>query len=434
MFHRLATTERLDAVFGDEAWLAAMLRFEVSLARVQARLGLIPEAAARAIAAAADPAAFDAAAIVRDMRRCGTPAIPMVTALIERVNATAPDAAASVHFGATSQDVTDSATSLCLRQAAPVLEADCERLRTALRRLSDEHATTIMLARTLLQPAVPTTFGLKCAGWYAMAVRTWRPLAIALESAAVLQFGGAAGTLAALGPNGPRVAAALADELGLPAAGAPWHAQRDRLAAFVTACGVHTGALGKIARDLTLLMQFEVGEAFEPGGGSSAMPHKRNPAACATVLAAATRVPGLVASFLSGMVQEHERGVGTWHAEGETIVDVVRATGAAVQTLAAAMSNLQVDPLRMRRNLDATGGAIFAERAMTLLGPRLGRSVAREIVETALVAARSGNATFPDAVRADRRVAAAAFALDDLGDPAACLGAAETFRRRLLDT
>ena len=187
-----------------------------------------------------------------------------------------------------------------------------------------------MLGRTLLQPAPPITFGLKVAGWVAALVRGWRRVDSSVDAAAVLQFGGASGTLAALGDRGPAVSRALADDLGLRNPEAPWHTDRDRLAALVSACGVYTATLGKIARDISLLMQDEVGEVAERGGGSSTMPHKRNPAGCAVVLAASTRLPGLVAAFLTGMVQEHERGVGGWHAEWPTLAATVQTTGSAL--------------------------------------------------------------------------------------------------------
>ena len=231
-----------------------------------------------------------------------------------------PQRRAFVHWGTTSQDLSDTALVLCLAAAARILEADHARLARALRRLSETHKATVMLARTLLQPAPPITFGLKAAGWLAAASRGQARLKAAFREACVVQFGGASGTLAALGAAGPDVAKALAAELELPLPDAPWHAHRDRLAHLVGACGVYAGTLGKIARDISLLMQHEVGEASEPGGGSSSMPHKRNPAGCAIVLAAANRLPGLVSAFLSGMVQEHERGLGGWHAESSTIV------------------------------------------------------------------------------------------------------------------
>jgi 3-carboxy-cis,cis-muconate cycloisomerase len=356
--------------------------------------------------------------------------------LRDRVRASDPAEATFVHWGATSQDVSDTALVLCLTRARSVLTTDHDRLASALRQLSDQHAGTVMLARTLLQPAPPTTFGLKAAGWFGAVSRCGQRMAEAFEEACVLQFGGASGTLAALGTHGPAVAAELARALALPNPGAPWHAHRDRLAALVAACGIYTGALGKIARDVALLMQDEVAEAAEPGGSSSTMPHKRNPAGCAVALAAATRVPGLVSAFLSGLPQEHERGVGGWHAETATVSAVVQATGSALAAMAEVMEHLEVDPERMRANIAATGGVVFAERAMMLLAPALGRDAASRVIAGAIEAARRGPGGFVAALRAnpDVQAALAPSDLSTLTTPEAYLGAAEQFRRQLIDT
>jgi 3-carboxy-cis,cis-muconate cycloisomerase len=434
LLESLATTEPLADVFSDRSLLTAMLQFETALARVESRAGLIPPAAAEVIAAAAEPSAFDAAAIAREARQSATIAIPLVEALRARVAHTDRAAATFVHWGATSQDVVDTAIVLCLARAQLILKTDHARLTDSLRQLSDKHARTIMLGRTLLQAAAPITFGLKVAGWFAAASRAASQLFFACDRAHVLQFGGATGTLAALGTHGPRIAADLARELGVKDAGAPWHAQRDRLGAVVAACGVYSGTLGKIARDVALLMQFEVSEAAEPGGGSSTMPHKRNPAASATALAAANHVPALVAAFLAGMVQEHERGVGGWQAEAGTVAATVQATGSALASIADAIGGLSVDPEQMRANLAATDGAIFSERAMTLLAPALGRDVARGIIAQAVIAARAGERTFAQtlASNADAARVLAPADLSILDSPDAYLGAAEEFRRTLL--
>jgi 3-carboxy-cis,cis-muconate cycloisomerase len=434
LFESLATTESLAGAFSDASLLGSMLRFEAALARVQARLGLIPDFAAEAITHAAVPDAFDPVSIARAARRSGTITIPLVDGLVARVKANAPEAAAFVHRGATSQDVSDTALILCLVQASNILAADHDRLTGALRRMSDEHAGTIMLGRTLLQPALPTTFGLKVAGWYGAVSRSGTMMAAAFETACVLQFGGACGTLAALGSHGPAVSAALARELDLPEPDAPWHVHRDRLAGVVAACGIYTGTLGKIARDISLLMQHEVGEAAEPGGGSSTMPHKQNPAACAAALAAANRVPGMVAGFLAGMPQEHERGIGNWHAEAATVSAVVQATGSALAAMAQAIEQLRVDSDRMRANIDATDGLIFAERAMMLLVPALGRDAADRAIRTAMTAARASGANFVHTLLTDGIVQAALRSGEraTLADSESYLGAAEHFRRRLL--
>jgi 3-carboxy-cis,cis-muconate cycloisomerase len=273
----LATTDALSEIFSDGALLQAMLDVESALAKVQSDLGIIPKRAAEAIQAAACHDVYDPAAIARDARDSGTATIPLVKALTARVHEADPESAGFVHWGATSQDVSDSALAIVLSRARTAMASDHDRLVRTLRDLSDRHAATVMLARTLLQPAPPITFGLKVAGWVAALERGWERVRDAFDGARVVQCGGASGTLAAFGSDGIRVAQALADELDLELPDGPWHSHRDRLAALVAALGIYTATLGKIARDISLLMQAEVAEASEPGGGSSAMPHKRIP-------------------------------------------------------------------------------------------------------------------------------------------------------------
>ncbi|HTQ54257.1 MAG TPA: 3-carboxy-cis,cis-muconate cycloisomerase [Bryobacteraceae bacterium] len=342
LLRSLGTTEALSDLFSDASVLGAMLDFEAALARAQARCGGIPETAAEAIAKAAVADGFDIAAIAREARRSASLVIPLVGQLRMR----AGEAGRYVHAGATSQDVIDSALMLLLQRARKILAADHARLEESLRALSDRHARTPMLGRTLLQPALPITFGYKVAIWYGGVHRSWRRLCDAFAEAVTLQFGGVAGTLAA-----HDVAVELANQLGLPLSRAPWHTARDRLAAFVAHCGIYVGALGKMARDIALLMQAEVGELAEPGGGSSALPNKCNPSGSAIVLAAATRLPGLAAAYLAGMVQEHERAVGGWQAEWETLPDVVETTGSALAAAAGVIGGLTVFPERMLENL-----------------------------------------------------------------------------------
>ena len=342
LIESLAATEALSKKFSDGAVLQAMLDFEAALARAEARLGLIPAGAAAAIAEAAVAEGFDTAELVRQSLREGTPAIPLVRMLTERVSVRNEAAAGFVHWGATSQDVTDTALVLLLRQCRQVLEAHHHRVSRGLRRISNDHANTVMLGRTLLQPAPPITFGLKAAGWLGAIRRGWSRVASRFDEAAYLQFGGASGTLAALGDRGIAVSEALAEELKLQCPDAPWHGHRDRLAALMAAMGIYTASLGKMALDIALLMQYEVSEAAEPGGdgrgGSSTMPHKHNPTACVLAISAAKRTPGLVADFLGGMVQEHERAVGGWQAEWATVQAIVQAGGLALEAMAEAVS------------------------------------------------------------------------------------------------
>jgi len=387
LIESLATTEAFAELFSDASVLQAMLDFEVGLARAEARVGMVPKTAAEAIAAAAKVESFDAAQLARDGLIAGALPIPLVKALTEKVRQHDPAAAGFVHWGATSQDVADTALMLLLKRAQPVLESDLSRLESALQNLAETHARTVMLGRTLLQSAPPTTFGLKAAGWLGSIRRCRLRLSSAFAEALVVQLGGATGTLASLGERGIDAGRALADELHLEFPDAPWHTHRDRLGALICAFGVLTGALGKMARDISLLMQTEVGEAAEPAGpgrgGSSTMPHKRNPSGCVVALAAAIRAPGLVASFLSAMVQEHERAAGNWQAEWPIVAGLVQATGVAAASMAQVAQGLTVDEARMRANIDGTRGVIFAERAMMLLGQKVGRDVAHKLLDDA---------------------------------------------------
>ncbi len=433
LFDSLGTTGPLADVFSDRSLVTAMLQFEIALARAEARLGIIPAETAAAIAAA-DPDGFDAAVIARAAPSSGTLVIAFLEQLTTMVRRKAPASADYVHWGATSQDVSDTALVLLLGRARAILRADHERTLDVLRSLSDRHAASVMAGRTLLQPATPVTFGLKAAGWHAACARGWARVDAAFAAALVLEFGGASGTLAALGARGLEVAEEIGRELGLPVPDAPWHAHRDRLAALLTTCGIYTGTLGKIAVDLALLMQQEVGEASAPGGGSSAMPQKRNPVDCAVAIAAATRIPGLVASFLAGLMQQHERGLGGAQAELPTIAAVLQATGAALSAIARTLQALQVDPARMRANLDAAHGAGSAERAVLLLAPALGRDAARALVTRAAARAAATSRPLAEILAADPQAAGALTPADlsALGSPETYLGAAEVLRQRLL--
>jgi 3-carboxy-cis,cis-muconate cycloisomerase len=439
LIEALATTPALAVLFSDESVLRAVLQFEAALARAEARSGVIPTEAADTITAVAVTAKFDISALADAALRAGTPAIPLVKMLTDRVRSTDADAARFVHWGATSQDVADTAMSLLLKRAGKILTEDLSRLETSLADLSERHKNTVMLGRTLLQPAPPITFGLKAAGWLAPVYRGRRRLQKAFRAASILQFGGASGTLASLGARGISVAEFLSAELGfaqLPAA--PWHTQRDQLATLICACGVLTASLGKMARDISLLMQNEVGEATEPGGegrgGSSTMPNKRNPTACSLTLTAANRVPGLVASFLSAMLQEHERGVGGWQAEWPIVAAVVQCTGLAVASMAEVAEGLSVDTQKMRLNIENTNGAIFAERAMMLLGAKLGRDIAhkilKEAVENSVKQSRHLAAVLAEIPEVTTHLSPAE--LGDLETPEKYIGSAEAFRKALV--
>ncbi|WP_017908149.1 3-carboxy-cis,cis-muconate cycloisomerase [Xanthomonas sp. SHU 199] len=378
----------VDALFDDRARLQAMLDVEAALARAQARCGVIPADAAAPIAAACDAARYDLPALAAATALAGNPAIPLVKALTAQVAAADEDAARWVHWGATSQDIIDSGAVLQLRAALDRVETQLDALCTALAALAQRERDTGLPGRTLLQQAVPVTFGLKAAGWLDALQRSRRRLQALREDALVLQFGGAAGTLAALQSQGLAVAEALAEELRLPLPALPWHAARDRIGEIGAAFALLAGSLGKIGRDVALLMQSEVAEAFEPAaagkGGSSAMPHKRNPVGCVVAIAAATRAPGLLATLFAALPQEHERAVGGWHAEWETLPELVRLSAGSLAQVRVLVEGLELDRARMAAHLDSHGGLLYAEAVAVTLAAHLGKAAAHALVETAV--------------------------------------------------
>jgi 3-carboxy-cis,cis-muconate cycloisomerase len=429
----LVTTPPLAEVFSDAAVVQTMLDVEAAAARVQARLQIIPADAAVAIEAAAQAGFYDAAQLAAAARRSATPVVPLVAALSDRVGVVDATHAGFVHWGLTSQDVSDTALVLTVRRSLDILSAHHAELARALVTMSDQHAASVMLGRTLLQPATPITFGLKVAGWYGAVMRSWEAVSRAADDALVLQCGGAAGTLAALGAEGPSVADALAAELGLRNPGVSWHAHRDRLAAVITALSIYTASLGKMARDVSLLMQAEVGEVSEPGGASSAMPHKRNPAGCAVILAAAGRMPGLAAGYLTAMIQEHERGLGGWQLEWPTFSAVMQTSGSALAAAVELITGLSVNSDRMRANLAATNGTVCAERVQMLLTAALGRERARSVIEQSLTAVRDRGMSFSAAIVSQTDAADVMRAHPDALVPERYTGVAEVMRQRLLN-
>ena len=404
----LFAPEEIRAVFSDRACLQGMLDFEAALARAEARVGVIPRKAAGAIAACCKAERLDADAIAAAAPNGGNLAIPLVkqlTSLVAKENAAA---ARFVHWGATSQDAIDTGLVLQLRAALPLIEADLNRLSSALAVLAKKHRKTTQVGRTWLQQALPVTFGLKAAGWLDGVERQRARLAGLKDRLLVVQFGGAAGTLAALGPDGLKVAAALAKELKLGLPEMPWHGQRDRFAEAATVFGLIVGSMGKIARDVSLLMQTEIGEVLEPAGegrgGSSTMPHKRNPVSCAAVLAAASRAPGLVATMLGVMAPEHERGLGGWQAEWVALPELALLAGGAACAMAETMDGLEVNAGRMAENLARTQGLILAEAVQMALGPRIGRGVAHALIEKASRKAVAEGKPLRDVLAADQEV------------------------------
>lgn len=376
----LATPEAQEA-FGPPAYVAAMLRFESALADAQAQAGLVPAASAQVIRRCCDPARFDARQIAQDSARAGSVAIPLVLALKEAVRAADPKALAHVHLGATSQDVIDTASALCSRAVLDLLAQDLRRAAAALLALAQQHAQAPMLARTLGQPASVTSFGLKCTQWAGPLVRSLARLGPLRRQALCVQLGGAVGTQSQLEGKGPEVVAHMAQALDLTAPPWPWHTQRDAWLALGCELGLVAGSLGKVARDIALMAQWEVGEVAEPAepgrGGSSAMSHKRNPVAAMVALAAAQRAPQCVAGLLAAMPQDHERGLGNWQAELAHWPELLQAAQGSAHAMAHALQGLQVEPARMRANLDKLGGELPAQARAEWFAPGLVQHAAR---------------------------------------------------------
>jgi len=380
-FARDAFTQALSA----EAFVRAMLDFERALAGAEAEAGVIPEGAARVIAVACTDLNPAPEALAREGKRSGSLAVPLVKALTEHVARADARAAAFVHYGSTSQDVLDTALVLCLEpclaDADRVLAASVSRLAGHARR----HAGAVMLGRTLMQPATPITAGLKIARWAAALHRCRLRLGAARQRALCVQLGGAVGTLDALGGQRSAVRRGVAERLGLGDARA-WHEHRDELLRLMAELAIITVTVGKIARDVALLSQAEIGEMLESPpakgvGGSSAMPHKRNPVGCLQALTAAARAPGLVATLLSAAVGEHERALGGWQAELVTIPELVDAAGSALDALERIAGGLVVNAERMKANIESLQGLVFSERLARLLARDTDRAEALALVE-----------------------------------------------------
>ena len=426
------------AIFSDQAAVQRMLDFEAALARAEAVHGVIPADAVAPIAACCQVAHMDLPALAQAATAAGNLAIPLVRQLTAAVLRQDADAGKYVHWGATSQDAIDTGLVLQLRDAFDLIDADLAALAGALAGLARAHRDTTMVGRTWMQHALPTSLGLKMAGCLDALMRHQQRMQEIRHRALALQFGGAAGTLASLGDKGLAVAASLARELGLSLPDLPWHTQRDRVAEVATVLGLLTGTLGKMARDISLLMQTDVGEAAEPAapgrGGSSTMPHKRNPVGCAIALTAAVRVPALVSTMLSGMVQEHERALGGWQAEWDTLPDIVLLTSGALRQMRDVAAGLQVDAKRMAANLALTHGLIMGESVMLALGAAIGRMAAHKLVEQASAQAAASGRHLRDVLGSDAEVFRhlSPEALDKLLDPANYRGEAGAFIDRVL--
>lgn len=434
----LFTTDAMRQLFSDRRQLQCMLDFEAALARALAAAGVAPHSAIAPIASQCRADLFDLESLARAAALSGNVVIPTVKALTELVAKSDAHAAAFVHYGATSQDVVDTGLVLQLREAFDLLDSDLARICASLAAIAASHQTTLVAGRTWLQQGPPVTFGLKLAGWLAALERHRERLAHARKQMLVLQFGGAVGTLAALGDRGLEVAAALARELHLEVPELPWHSHRDRLAEAAACLGLLVGSLGKVARDISLMSQTEIDEVVEPSGpgrgGSSTMPHKRNPVSSAVILAAALRVPALVSVMLTSLVQEHERGLGGWHAEWETLPEIFRLAGGALAHMKHLVDGLEIHPGRMQENLRRTHGLVLAESVAFALRERIGREKSHKIVEEAARRAVQEGSDFAEVLLSYPDVSShlSRAELSRLLDPANYLGAAVEMTEKVL--
>ena len=401
----ISSTEPVHDIFSAQSTVQRMLDVEAALARALVAEGVIPAAALGPWLQCCQAGQIDIAALTSAARDAGNIAIPLVNQLTAAVAAVDAQAARYVHWGATSQDVIDTGRVLQLRDALDVITHDLAAIAATLAQLAQHHRDTAMIGRTWLQHALPITFGLKVAGWLDAVMRHQQRLAELRQRLLVLQFGGASGTLASLGPHAAAIARSIAADLGLALPSLPWHANRDRMVECATTLGMLTGTLGKIARDISLMSQTEIAELAEPSapgrGGSSSMPHKRNPVGCAAALSAATRVPALVATMLSAMPNEHERALGGWQSEWETLPEIVALCAVALAQLHGVVDGLQIDTDRMRRNIDATRGMVMAEAVVIELAQSMGRLQAHQIIEQACRKAYQQNADLLTVLQAE---------------------------------
>ncbi|MGU3412721.1 3-carboxy-cis,cis-muconate cycloisomerase [Enterobacteriaceae bacterium C34A] len=428
----------LTTLFSDAQAVQGMLDFEAALARAEAACGVIPPEAVAAIERACDVRTIDMTALAEAAASAGNLAIPLVKQLTAQVKQNDPDAARYVHWGATSQDAIDTGFVLQLREALLTTDEMLANLLAALAEQAALHRETVMPGRTWMQHALPVTFGLKLAGTLDALLRWQVRLREIVPRALTLQFGGAAGTLTSLNEHGPAVAKALAQELNLTLADTPWHSQRDRLLEVGHWYAGVCGTLGKFASDFALLMQTEVAEVSEPTapgrGGSSAMPHKRNPVGCAAILTAVQRAPGLMATLYASQIQQHERALGGWQAEWEVLPELITLAGGVLAQSEQLVRGMQVDKAKMRADLDITHGLIMAESVTLALAKLIGKQDAHHLIETLCHQALDQKCALLQLLENDPRLTAhfTPAELTTLLDPSKATGSATYFVRQVL--
>lgn len=438
LFTPMLRASPLSEIFSDDNTLQGMLDFEAALALACAKCGVIPESVITVISSQCQADKLDPQALAQAAAGAGNLAIPLVKQLTANVKRQDEQAARYVHWGATSQDVIDTGLVLQLREAFLVSEALIEQLIRALTEQIQHHQHSVMAGRTWMQHALPITFGLKLAGTLDALLRWQQRLREIKPRVLVLQFGGAAGTLASLKEQGITVAQALANALELHQADTPWHSQRDRLLETAAWFAGVAGTLGKFASDFSLLMQTEVAEVGEPiaegRGGSSTMPHKRNPVSCAAILTANTRIPGLMATMYASQNQQHERALGGWQAEWEVLPQLITLAGGVMQTSLELLNGMQVNTVKMRANLDITHGLIMAESVTLALAEFMGKQPAHHLVEQLCHRALDENQPLAALLAENPQVTPylSLTQIEHLLDPQHALGSNDAFIRQVL--
>lgn len=438
LYDDLFYSKAVNELFTDQSFIKYMLRFQSALANAQAAQGLIPAEAAKVIEACCKTGIVDTGKLTGPVALGGNVNIPFVKQLTQAVADKDAEAARFVHFGATSQDVIDTATMLQLKDALASIAGDLDQLITQLAGLVVIHRDTLMIGRSFLQHARPITFGFKVACWLDALIRSRNQLAELREHTLALQLGGAVGTLSSMGKVGIKVSESMARILGLNASPISWHSSRDRFVRVATTLGVLQGTLGKLAEDIILLMQTEVAEVFEPSlagkGGSSSMPHKRNPVSSIAIVSNSKRVPGLVSTMLNCMAGDHERSSGHWHAEWETLASIVMLAAGSTKQATVVTNGLEVDTIQMLRNLEVTRGLIYAENLSNALARHIGKSDAETIVEDACAKAKKQRRHLKEVV-ADNHVVSKYLSqdqLEEMFDPAHSIGLCGEYIDRVL--
>ena len=443
LFRPIFVPDKFRETVSGRAWVQAMLEAEGALAVAQARVGLIPPDAAEAIASSykkgRDAGLFDPEELGRKGRAQGNPVPPLVRVLTEMVSEVSEEAARYVHKGATSQDIVDTAAMLLTKRALGLILTETDAIAVALAGLAEAHRQTPIAGRTLLQQALPTTFGLKAAGWLVAVLEARRLLLEVRATKLAAQLGGAAGTLASLGDSGTEVLEEFARELDLEEPAVPWHTDRSRIAEIGSALSLLAGVLGKISLDIILMAQTEVGEISEPAGagrgGSSTLPHKRNPILSVTAAACSRRVQDLARTLQAAMVQEHERAAGAWHSEWEALSNALALTGGTAAAVREVMEGLEIHPEKMRENLEATGGLLLAEHVTTMIAEHFGRLKAHDLVEAASRRTLESGRSLREELLAEP-VLEEVLSEEDIDaalDPAGYLGSAGAFVDRALE-